>query len=82
MIFSLLAGSQQAVLFIIVQSKLRFFYKNQDYILFQENNIFINFEITVLETSMFPVYNIITAEAASYFEAAEKASWDLTKFGT
>ncbi len=63
-IFSLLAGSQRAVLFIIVQSKLRFFLKNLDYILFQENNSFIN-EITVLETSMFPVYNIITVKADS-----------------
>jgi hypothetical protein len=62
--FSLLARSQQAVLVTIVQSKLRFFKKNLDYILFQENNIFIN-EITVLETSMFPVYNIITVEADS-----------------
>ncbi len=39
-------------------------------------------ETTVLKFRMFPVYNSITAEAASYFEAAEKASWDLTKFGT
>ncbi len=64
MILSLLAGSQQSVLFIIVQSKLRFFLKNLDYVLFQENNIFI-YEITVLETSMFPVYNIITVKADS-----------------